>query len=310
MSIVKTSKQLFECESGFALIVVIMFLLTVSALMTPFVLIARSEFTHAVDSYRKNRLDLLAEGLGQVLARELALPDSDKRTAELELNSEPMRCSAGEVTIEARVQDQRGLVDLNAADEAQLRVAFVAIGMDNVKAQSLARLVTKYRDSDIANENTAANQEDIWDGPKSAPFNTIEELYDLKPLAGKPLQKIAESFTIYNEEGLLLATVLPRELSKLLPQVPSSIYPYIRSEPFGTPKFRIDIAAMIAPSGISGYFGAIVNALQDDEGTFAWVERMANPNFLPGGSLRSGRKSGCETLFGPAVTTLLQVFEK
>ena len=189
-----------EKREGFALLMVLLFLLVVATVLTPLVLAARTDFLIASNKLRQDRLAILAEGLVTVLAREVASPASESRNPVISLRSVPMRCQIGTLRIEARIQDQLGLADLNTAGAVLLEAGFVALGLDRGKSASLAAAVIAFRrppgtgDGDeFSNVDTSL----ISGGLKEGPFEAVEELYDFRGLRNMPARPIVETFTIH-----------------------------------------------------------------------------------------------------------------
>jgi len=61
-------------QAGFALLMVLLFLLAVTAIIAPLVLSARTDFLVASNRLQQERLESIADGLVTVIARELASP--------------------------------------------------------------------------------------------------------------------------------------------------------------------------------------------------------------------------------------------
>jgi general secretion pathway protein K len=303
-------------EAGFALLVAILFLLLVTAVIAPFVLVARTGFDLAADGQRKARLDLLADGLLTVLARDLAAPRS-RTTATASMRSEPGICRAGGLAVEARVQDQRGLVDLNGADEALLAAGFAAIGLEVSAAERYARAAAAYREpAETAEamigpmpaealEFDPPDESLVADGFKRAPFEAVEELYDFRALQGMPLRRLVETFTLRGG-GEVVAKFAPEPLAAALPPPePGAEADAEAVEEEAAGPLRIDVFLRDG-DGTLGYAGATVVPAGDDSGSFTVAERATNPNVMPGGGGGSGTESPCERIFGAVAAAVLR----
>ena len=300
-------------DGGFALVMVLLFLLTVTALITPMVLAARTEFLIAANRYRHDRMEMVAEGLVAVLARQLAAPPIEGRSPGLTIRSAPMRCRAGGLEIEARVQDQRGLVDLNAAEPDLLEAGFVALGFERSPAARLAQAVVAFRFSPEEEEEEGDASPDrgadqaagaVLGGPKGGPFEAIEELYDFRDLRGVPAQAIAETFTVHNRRETVHGPGLSQRLSLILPATPTPRYPFVVDAPEEAPRtYRIEVSAGVAGAGAGGFAGAVV--LADEDGHFEIVEGVTNPDFLPDGQDGFSGATDCDRVFGTGVAAVL-----
>ena len=297
-------------EAGFALLTAILFLMIVTAAIVPFVLAARTRFDLAADTMRKERLDVLAEGLATVIARNLAAPPT--ASGGVSLRSIPASCRLGSLAIEARVQDQRGTIDLNRAEPGLLAAGLRALGLGGAAAEQHARAVVAYRQPAAPEDGgmsatpleEAADESLAQDGFKHAPFEAIEELYDFRALQGVPLRALAEAFTVHAQQADILGPRMSGRLAAVLPEAPTPAQPFVADEVGGPASFRIDVFVRDADATL-GYAGAIVVAPGTEDGAFALVQRTVNPNVLPGRPPAPPAPMSCDRLLGaPAVAAL------
>lgn len=294
-------------QDGFALLVTVLFLLTVTAVIAPFVLAARTNLDLASDTLRKDRLDLLADGLVTVLARDLAAPPEGRGRVSPSPRSLPALCRTERLAIEVRVQDQRGLVDLNAAEEELLAAALRSLGMDPAEAASHARAMVAYRQPlDESAETDPAEEALVLDGFKHAPFEAVEEAYDFAALEGLPLSVLTETFTVHSQLPGIAGERMPRGLAAVLPQRPTPAFPFVvAGAAAGATIYRADVHVR-AEDATVGYSGAIVAAAGNDAGDFTMVERTVDPNVLPAAGAVLGTTTSCDALFGGQVAALLR----
>jgi hypothetical protein len=316
----RTSPAPDDAQAGFALLVAILFLLLVTSVIAPFVLAARTRFDLSAAASEKARLDILADGLVTVLARELAGAPGAAATLSIPLRSTPAVCRTGRLAIEARLQDQDGLVNLNTAGEPLLEAALRALGLETDAAAANARAIVAYREVPIADVLAdAIGSEDlpapemgaeapdpslVLNGFKGAPFEAIEELYDFPALEGVPLRRLAETFTLYADTDPDPA-LAPEHLAAFLPAPEPSedTAPVVPELEPGV--FRIDVFVRAEGDATLGYGGAVVALSGDDSGGFAVQERTVNPNILPGAGSR-GAALPCAQLFGAPAAAALQ----
>ena len=97
-------------NDGFALLSVLLFLLVVTAIVTPLVLSARTDLILASSSHNSHKQNILAEGLVSVVARQVASFGYEINDRLL-LNSMPMRSKCGDQLVELRIQDQFSTID-------------------------------------------------------------------------------------------------------------------------------------------------------------------------------------------------------
>ena len=82
-------------ESGFALVAVLLFLALAATIVTPFVLEARTERVVHSGLYRTKQLDLLADGLIDLVAAGLLSGQSQPERSAILLNAQGASCTAG-----------------------------------------------------------------------------------------------------------------------------------------------------------------------------------------------------------------------
>ena len=98
------SERILECESGFALIAVLLFLALAGTIVTPFVLEARTKRIVQPGLHRTKQLDLLADGLTDLVAARLLSGQSRQEKSAIPLNAEGVSCAAGRLTIALHMQ--------------------------------------------------------------------------------------------------------------------------------------------------------------------------------------------------------------
>ena len=295
-------RRVADNQSGFALLTVVLLLMAVTAILAPFVLAARTQVAIASNAARREVLDLAAEGLLVTLARQLAAPPAEKRNSALSVRSHPLRCVEAGLRIEARIQDQRGLVDLNLAPEPLLELGFAAAGVPAGRAASLARGVLAYRASPREGELDDPGLEKLFhDGLKDGPFEALEELYDLRDLRNVPLQRLARAFTIHGRRDTIVGILTPPALARLVPRSANGQFPFVTEADSAPPTYRLEVEVRSAEDGPSGYAGAILLATRNDRGDFDLIERTSDPGIMPETRPPFGSAGSCDILFGEGV---------
>lgn len=304
-------------EAGFALLMVLLFLLAVTAIIAPLVLGARTDFLVASNRLQQERLETIADGLVTVIARELASPPLEPRKEEIRVRSEPLRCRDVRYLIEARIQDQRGLIGINSAPEDLLAAGLRALDFPTGDVTELAEAVIAYRtkppaqgdrdpSSDPPPVAPAAASDRVAGGLKLNPFEAVEELYDFTGFRGKPVKALNEVFSVHNTGETIVGPRISTRLSRVLPPSPSPNYPFILAEEEdGAKTYRIDVEVRTADGAMSGYGGAVVTASENETGAFDVVERTANPEFLPEGESDFSGAVDCSMIFGAGVSAAL-----
>jgi len=291
-----------SASAGFSLVAVLVFMLIVSAVVVPFAVMARTRLMIANNEVEQERLSLLAEGLANVIASELA---GSPATGKLPLDSTPTRCRSGKLTFDVRVQDHGGLIDLNAADAHLLSQGFVSLGFDPQTSEALAKAVTRYR----ATANAFQAQPEPQASPvgpdeyKAAPFESVSELQEFAALASTPLPDLYGIFTVNSKRGTISLDHAPNRLRALLTDASESSA-FVMQTVASAPAYTVDITAMRDGSGIAGHAGFIIEPFPTSSAGFRRVSQ--SPIAEATASPPSSRTASCDTLFGAEATEILK----
>lgn len=182
-----------SAQSGFALFVVLMFLMLAAAIATPFFSTARDyafiqrnvSQTSRERSASEGLLSLSAQRYFELAGRQERLPAQ-------------VSCKAGNngETMLVSFQNHLGLIDLNAASSQLLRLGFVALGVDDSAAMQLATVTESYRSPEPAGRPG----DSIWPifgGLKNAPFESSAELLDFGLPQGVDAEALGGVFTVH-----------------------------------------------------------------------------------------------------------------
>jgi general secretion pathway protein K len=300
-------------QDGFALVMVLLFLLAVTAIIAPLVLGARTEFLVSSNRLQQDRLESIADGLVVVLSRELAASPLEPRNEAIKVNSTPLRCQNARYLIEARVQDQAGLIGINNASVELLTAGFAALQFPASTSGDMAEATVAYRTPPGAElapppgTLQAPGRDDlVAGGMKLKPFEAVEELYDFTGFRGKPVQAINEVFSLHNTTETIIGPRISTRLARVLPPAPTPRYPFILEQaPEGPKTYRIDVQVRSANAQMSGYAGAIVAASESEAGDYEIIERTGNPEFQAEGPSDFAGAIDCDMLLGEGVAASL-----
>lgn len=307
-------------QDGFALLMVLLFLLAVTAIIAPLVLGARTDFVVASNRLQQDRLEALANGLMVVLARNLAAPPLETRNEGIKVRSEPLRCQTDRYRIEARIQDQRGLIGINNASPELLSAGFEALGFSTGDTQELVETLVAYRTAPPGDGQRSEGEgsapppvqlaadagDRVNGGLKQKPFEAIEELYDFAGFRGRPVRDLAEVFSVQNPLDTIVGPRLSTLLATVLPTTASPGRPYVLGTvEDGGKTYRIDVEVRSIDGGVSGYSGAIVVASEGEQGDYQIGERITNPEFLDRAQDDFSGAVDCSIIFGVGVVAAL-----
>lgn len=290
-------------QDGFALIAVLLFLMITSAIITPMVLAARTDFQLASRKYLNTRLAVLAEGILNVVIWQLAT-FTESKNDNLLLNSAPMQAVCGNHAITIVIQDQASLIDINVAPLALLEAGFNALDFSRGDASELGKTVIAYRLPEDAGANIPNMADELSVGLKHFAFEAIEELYEFPGFAKMSPDDISKVFTIYGRRESVNSQNMSDILSKILPDQATGQFPFIVEGEFPLLYGEIRVKVESLDFNASGFSGAMIEIPEGQPGIYNILERVVDPGIL-GSKKRFNANARCEDLFGGQIAALV-----
>ena len=279
-------------RDGFALVSVLLFLLVVAAVITPFILAARTDFLIASGQLNKARHQHTADGLVRHFARQVAA-SANEINELLKLNSEPMMAICGDNLIEVRIQDQRSLIDLNQAETELLAAGFAAAGLPASDTYDLAALAEKYRAPNSGFSD--AGDDKLSDGFKYSGFEAIEELYEFPGFSNFQIQRLREVFTVYGRWKNVEADNIPASLASFLSGPQSQ---FVVDEDERSRFYQVAATVRSAKKRTNGFSAFLIEITNDEKAIYRVVERVFEPNVVGAGPGSFAQNMTCEELIG------------
>ncbi len=111
------------------------------------------------------------------------------------------RTGDGEVRI--RIEDEGGKIDLNRVNGRQLKNLFLAVGLEEPAAETLADSILDYRDKDDTKRPAGAEDSDysaagLPHGAKDGPFEALEELRQVLGMTRETYMAVAPALTVHS----------------------------------------------------------------------------------------------------------------
>jgi general secretion pathway protein K len=190
-------------QNGVALVMVLWILLLVTISTSAYTLMARMDQLEAHTILSGTRARLAAEA-GMNLAL-LSLRDPDE-TVRLVPDGRPNEFLYQGSVVEVRVTDERGKLDINAADEQTLFTLLTGHGLDPDAAQLLAAAIEDWRDTDEVERANGAELQTyeaagLGVGPGNRPFMMTEELLQVLGMPWELYKKMEPGLTVYSNAG-------------------------------------------------------------------------------------------------------------
>jgi general secretion pathway protein K len=190
-------------SSGFALILVLWFLVLIAALATYLMANARSETAIA----RNIRAAAIAEALADGAVAQAVFDQVMKSTADRwKLDGEPhlLVLVDGEATI--RLYDEKQKINPNHASDGLMAGFFEAAGVERTLARRLGASIADWVDLETEPRHVGAEMQQYIDagrsyGPPNAPVENIDELQLVLGMTPELLALVRPYFTIHTQSG-------------------------------------------------------------------------------------------------------------
>jgi general secretion pathway protein K len=208
-------------QRGIALVLVLWVLLLLTIITGSFALMARMDRLEANTLLSGTQARMSAEAAINLAVLALRDPNdesrmlADGRVYELELDG---------VRVEITAIDERGKLDINAADELTLANLFTGHGMDLDDAELLAAAVLDWRDEDELERVNGAEVEaylaaGLQVGPANRPFLMTEELLQVIDMQYELYRKLEPGITVFSNNGQPNPAFAPVEALMAMPDI-------------------------------------------------------------------------------------------
>jgi general secretion pathway protein K len=191
-------------QQGIALVLVLWILILLTVATGAYALMARMDQMEANQLLSGTQARMWAEAGLNIAALALRDPDDETR---IMADGRPYEIYMEGVLIETMVWDERGKLDINAADEITLTTLFLNNGLEADEAELLAAAAMDWRDSDEVERVNGAELEsyeaaglDHW--PGNRPFMMVEELLQVLGMSYEFYRIIEPGLTIHSNAAL------------------------------------------------------------------------------------------------------------
>lgn len=208
-------------QRGVALVLVLWIVLLITISTGAYTLMARMDQLEAHTILAGTRARMAAEA-GLNLAM-LSLRDPDE-TTRLMPDGRPYLLSFQGIEVEVQVTDERGRLDINAADEATLTTLLTGHGMEADDAALLAAAIKDWSDTDEIERANGAELPQyeaagLSVGPANRPFIMTEELLQVIGMSWELYTKMEPGLSVFSEAGEPDPAYAPVEALMALPDM-------------------------------------------------------------------------------------------
>lgn len=213
--------KLKTAQSGVALVMVLWILLLVTISSSAYTLMSRMDQLEAHTVLWSTRARLAAEAGLNMAVLGLRDPEDEERWVP---DGRPYELNYDDAVVEIMVTDERGKVNLNAANEETLVRLFSANGLEQGQAEELAAAVLDWTDEDELVRPGGAEESEYASagyqvGPANREFIMTEELLQVLGVPWELYQKMEPGLTVWSDESLPNAAYSPVEALLALPDM-------------------------------------------------------------------------------------------
>jgi general secretion pathway protein K len=201
-------------DDGFVLVPAVWLSGQIAVALSAFLVAVKIDVRAAANLVENAKSEFLADGVVRLVGYVISTSGEIERFGD----GRAMLCNIdSEHTVILSVQDQAGLVDLNAASPNTLRALGGALGFDPKEAQALADRIADFRDSDDDVLPAGAEEREYREAgsrlpPKNASFQEISELDQVLGLNDELRKRLARFVTIHSEQDGIDPSLAPSEL--------------------------------------------------------------------------------------------------
>ena len=181
-------------EGGFALFVVLSFILVTASIATPFLIGAKTQALISRNTLDAVRNKLILRSLIEIAGTRYFERYADRTVIPAVHVSCP--------TVSFDFQDHAGLIDLNAASPEVLAIGLESLGVSSLQAEKLAMEVIRFRSVSSGSQPDGDGGQPK-NGYKNAQFENAMELLELAETAGVELPQLHEVFTVHSGTGTI-----------------------------------------------------------------------------------------------------------
>jgi general secretion pathway protein K len=275
-----------ESQRGFVLVPAVWLAGVIAIALSMFLTEIRLDTRLTANLVENTRAELRADGMARQIAYEIAAGPG----VALSMAETPHKCRLDtEFSAIFKVQDQSGLVDLNAASPITLRELARVLKVDLASAHDFADRILDFRDRDDSPqpkgaetaEYRAANSDHL---PKNRPFEHASELDQVLGMNERLRKLLYDKVTVYSGQDGIDPRVAPAQLKSS----DESKFPKIVSQ---QQSFAIDV--LVFKREDTGFHRrAIIRVLRRPEKPFAILE-WETGNADAAAQLRRGPHKNC-----------------
>lgn len=213
-------------ERGWALVSVlwVVLVLTLLAAATQYLTVTSSRVERRVTEQAMIDMDIDA-----ALARAFIAINDARAAKRWPVDGHAQDFTFDGAKMRIAIQDERGRIDLNAADEPLIRQLLQSAGLSLDAANALTDKILDWRSPNDLRRLHGATDTDYLAAnlgyhPRHGPFQTVEELKLVMGMTPALFARLKPAVTVYSKQSMIDPSVAPREaLEALYPNDPNRV---------------------------------------------------------------------------------------
>jgi len=208
-------------QSGIALIVVLWILVLLTIVVGVYAVLARTESLQSRFLFDTTMARYAAEAGVHRAAYEMANRDMETRWVP---DGRPYSFPFGSTTVEIRITDESGKIDINRADAELLANLFLSRGVEEAEAWHLADAIEDWRDEDDLPRLYGAEDDDYFAagypyGPANMEFSSVDELQQVIGMSWEMFRDIEPMLTVSSGAGRINPAFASADVLATLPDI-------------------------------------------------------------------------------------------
>ena len=219
-------------QKGIALVIVMWMLVLLTVMAAGYSATMRTETRLTAQQLHSTQSRALAEAGVWLAVNDLLKPESSRKWNR-DGTVENLKLLNGSVNL--RIQDQSGLIDLNTARISLLQGLIKSVEPDDTRVSRIVNAILDWRDRDHLTRINGAEDADyrldgFAYGSKDGPFNSIDELRKVMGMTETIYSKVKPALTIYSHMSGINPEFANREVLLAIPGIdPGSIDQYLEN---------------------------------------------------------------------------------
>jgi general secretion pathway protein K len=212
---------------GIALVIVLWMLVLLTVIANNMVFSSRTEVLAAANMAARSRAEASADAgvfmaIQQLASAPIPPAANSADVSRLKADTLTRRWQFHDALLTITIIDESGKVDINTAPQPLLIGLFLAVGVEQAAAESLADAIVDWRDADDLKQLHGAEKDDyaaagLNYAPANSEFESIDELRQVLGMSDRLFQRLEPLVTVHSRQAGINTGFAPREVLLAIP---------------------------------------------------------------------------------------------